>query len=117
MAGTHPDGRLLLYAIANTGDLEIRRQEQTARNNGWLPKWKSEVRLREVFSGTTSPITRLSRLALTSESTRGRPLLCSVARGTGIFSGQKTPLMLVGHQPDSDNMVAFAFLEKPPEEP
>ena len=97
----------------------MRRQEQTARNNGWLPEWKSEVRFAEVFAEVVPPpVTHLSRLALASEGTRGRPLLCSVARGTHPFAGRKTALMVVGHQPHSDDMsVAFRFLEKPPEEP
>ena len=118
VAGTHPDGRLLLFAVTNHDELEIRRQEQTARNNGWLPEWKSEVRLSETTTSSTSSITRLSSLALTSESIRGRPLLCSVARGTGGFAGQRTPLILVGHLPHSDRMTfGLSFLDKPPEEP
>jgi hypothetical protein len=115
VAGTHSDGRLLLFAITNPeGDLqvwELWQQEQTARNNGWLPEWRS---LGRIDFPDESSITALSPV-LTSESTRGRPLLCSIAPGTAGSASERTPLVLVGHRPHSDDMlVRGSFLDRPP---
>jgi hypothetical protein len=120
VAGTHPDGRLLLFTNHLEGDLEARQQEQTARNNGWLPEWRSHVPLAEVIPGPSgSSVTGISTPVLASENTRGRPLLCSVVSGTGALAGQRTLLFLVGHDPHSTGtlMMGTALLAKPPDEP
>ena len=118
VAGTQPDGRLLLFAIANLegGGLEIRQQEQTARNNGWLSEWRPLFRVAEVFPSSAS-ITGLSNLVLASENTRGLSLLCSVASGTGPHAAGRTSLVEVGHaSTHSDEMtIGVSFLKKPPE--
>jgi hypothetical protein len=116
VAGTHSDGRLLLFTIINPqGDPEIWQQEQTARNNGWLPEWRLQNRASQLHSSAGSSITSLSTPVLTSETTRGRPLLCSVASGTGLFAGERTPLFLVGYPAHSGEMtIGDHLLKRPP---
>jgi hypothetical protein len=115
VAGTHSDGRLLLFTITNPkGDPEIWQQEQTARNNGWLPEWRLQKRASELVSPDGSSSIDLSTPVLTSEAARGRPLLCSVA-STDPSVGEQTSLFLVGYLAHSDEMtIGLSNPGKPP---